>query len=139
MSTTTTTKQPTQKETALSGSKLPQNEQAAQVASRSYAVVRELHSAQGDDALPPWDSVPFEKRASLVAAAGAALRGEPVCNVWSYSCGKDPDQFSETLYKQRPAQLRLLPQIISAVGGAVSELVGAGQDPEVTQPSSEEE
>jgi hypothetical protein len=94
---------------------------ALNVAERAYEVARAARNAQGAQDLPSWSQVPDLKKLYLTNAARAALDGKEVWDVWSLSCGKEPDDATQVLWKGRPPLLQFLPKLFLHFGRAVSE------------------
>ena len=122
-------------------SNLPTTDQLALfVAEQAYGVVRAARIAQGAQDLPSWDQVPDLKQIYLTNSARAALDGAEVWDVWSLSCGSEPDDATQTLWKTRPPLLRLLPATFVNFGRAVALARNLDTDilSDVAEPSVEE-
>ncbi len=89
------------------------------VAEQAYEIVKTARNAQGAQDLPSWHQIPDLKQLYLTNAARAALDGSEVWNVWSLSCGTEPDDATEVLWKSRPPMLQLLPKTFVSFGRAV--------------------
>ena len=89
------------------------------VAEQAYEVVRTARNAQGAQDLPSWDQVPDLKQLYLTNAARASLDGSDVWDVWSLSCGTEPEDATQLLWKSRPPLLQLLPKTFVCFGRAV--------------------
>jgi hypothetical protein len=89
------------------------------VAEQAYEIVKTTRNAQGAQDLPSWQQVPDLKQLYLTNAARAALDGSEVWDVWSLSCGTEPDDATQLLWKSRPPMLQLLPKTFVSFGRAV--------------------
>lgn len=90
------------------------------VAEQAYEVVRTIRESQGAQDLPSWGQVPDLKQLYLANAARASLEGSEVWDVWSLSCGTEPDDATQLLWKSRPPLLQLLPKTFVGFGRSVA-------------------
>lgn len=90
------------------------------VAEQAYEVVKTIRESQGSQDLPSWSQVPDLKQLYLTNAARASLDGSEVWDVWSLSCGTEPDDATQLLWKSRPPLLQLLPKTFVSFGRSVT-------------------
>ena len=113
----------------MSNTPTPADTTAITVAEQAYEIVRIARIAQGAQDLPTWADVSAQKKIALTDAARAALDGRDVWDVWCLSCGEQPNDATQVLWRQRPPLLQLLPRAYTAFGRAVASLL-----PEVSTP-----